>query len=226
MTRGLFVTATGTGVGKTFVTRGLAAALCRAGRPAAAIKPLETDCNPSPGDALALARACGRPALAHAPGLYRAHAPLAPYAATLAGEPAPPHPATLAQTVHGLLEPTELALVEGAGGLLVPLDADHTMADLAAALHLPVLVVAADGLGVLSATLTAVESARARDLSLAAVVLVRLGSEETADPSPVSNARILEERLPDVPIKSFPACRDDDAALADAADISGLSYLL
>src|SRR5690349_14088900 len=102
---GLFITATGTGAGKTFVSRGLACELTRSGRRVAALKPLETGIapasNPLPSgvsqlaptpipDATQLARACGRPELAQAAGFYRAALPVAPYAAALAsGEPPP-----------------------------------------------------------------------------------------------------------------------------------------
>jgi dethiobiotin synthetase len=69
VTRVLFISGTGTGVGKTWVTRGLARALVRDGVDAVAIKPIETGCDPAPADAVALARACRRPELASAPGL-------------------------------------------------------------------------------------------------------------------------------------------------------------
>ncbi|MFW5925199.1 MAG: dethiobiotin synthase [Myxococcota bacterium] len=223
--RGWFVTATGTGVGKTFVTRGLATALRRRGHPVAAIKPVETGCAPDPLDARALARACGRPELASAPGLYRAPPPVAPYAATLSGLPAPPPPDHLAATVRALAPDTDITLVEGAGGLLVPLDRERTMADLARALGLPLLLVADDGLGVLSFTLTAADAARARGLDVAAVVLVRREASP-ADPSRETNGRILAERLAPVPVLQFPHCADEDRALADAAEAAGLLALV
>jgi dethiobiotin synthetase len=222
---GLFITATGTGVGKTCVTLGLARALVDRGRPTAAIKPLETGCTPEPRDALALARACGRPDLAHAPGLYRVPPPLAPYAATLMGCAPPPAPGALAATVRELAKPASVVLVEGAGGLLVPLDARHTMADLASHLGLPLLLVADDRLGVLSHTLTAVESAQRRQLPIAAVVLSRT-SPVADDPSTVTNARILRDRLAPLPVLSFPHCADNDPALAAAAERAGLPALL
>ncbi|MDD9934512.1 MAG: dethiobiotin synthase, partial [Myxococcales bacterium] len=78
---GWFVTGVGTGVGKTYISRGLTRALADSGRSVAAIKPLETGVAPDPLDARALARACGRPELATAPGLYRVAPPLAPHAA-------------------------------------------------------------------------------------------------------------------------------------------------
>lgn len=224
MTRGLFVTATGTGVGKTFVTRGIARALRLHGVSVAAIKPLETDCHPRPLDAHALARACDRPELAEAPGLYRVPPPLAPYAATLAGQPPPPDPSDLASIVQRLARDAEVVLVEGAGGLLVPLDPARTMADLGRALGLPLLFVTRDGLGVLSHTLTAVEAAQARALPIAAVLLTRHDASAD-DPSLETNARILREQLAPVPVLSFPPARDDDHALAHAAEAAGLLAL-
>jgi dethiobiotin synthetase len=223
--KGLFVTATGTGVGKTFVTRGLARALLRRGNPVYAIKPLETGCTPDPLDAVALARACGRPELARAPGLYRVAPPLSPYAATLAGCRPSPTPAELATSVRALAASDAVVLVEGAGGLLVPLDAHRTMADLAAALALPLLLVANDALGVLSFTFTAVESAHARELPIAGVVLTRT-APASPDDSTQHNATILAERLAPVPVLRFPHCTDDDDALADAAEQAGLLTLL
>jgi dethiobiotin synthetase len=224
---GLFITGTGTGIGKTFVTRSLIGALRRRDRTVAALKPLETGCDPDPDDALALAHACRQPDLARAPGLYRAPAPLAPYAATLAGHAAPPPISDLAQTIRHLRDHTrpDHLLVEGAGGLLVPITHESSVADLACALALPLVLVAPDGLGVLSHTLTAYECARARALPIAGVVL----SRHTADPSDRSsetNARILAERLDGTPVLTFPRCEDDDEALANVGDAWHLADLL
>ncbi|MEM6962205.1 MAG: dethiobiotin synthase, partial [Myxococcota bacterium] len=57
---GMFITATGTHCGKTWVTRGIAAALRAQHHPVTAIKPIETGCNPHPDDARKLAQACDR----------------------------------------------------------------------------------------------------------------------------------------------------------------------
>ena len=222
MTAGLFVTGTGTGVGKTFATRALARALVRdGGRRVAALKPLETGCDPEPLDALALARACGRPELAHHRGLYRVAPPLAPYAATLEGHPAPPDPEQLAVTCRHLAREADVILVEGAGGILVPLDGTRDLADFARCLGLPIVLVARDALGVLSHVLTAVDSLRLRALDLAGVVLMPPPSGP-ADPSRATNARILADRLAPAWIVPFPPCADDDDALADTATTSGL----
>ncbi|HEX6239279.1 MAG TPA: dethiobiotin synthase, partial [Polyangiales bacterium] len=121
--------------------------------------------------------------------------------------------------VHRASRGAELTLVEGAGGLLVPLDRHVTMAELAAALGLPVLLVAPNALGVLSTVLCAAESARERSLEIRAVVLV--DAEGPEDPSVHTNARILDERL-GTPVFEFPRTPDSDEALANAAITSGL----
>jgi dethiobiotin synthetase len=219
---GLFVTATGTGVGKTFVSRALTAALHAEGRVVAALKPIETGfSDPSASDAQALARACARPELASAHLFYRARPPLAPWAATLSGAPPPPPLPDLVRAIEAAGEGADFCLIEGAGGLLVPYDAEHTLADLALALSLPLLLVACDQLGVLSHVLTAHESAARRGLRVAAIVLV---ATDRPDPSSATNARILEQRT-GTPVLRFPRVADDDRALARAAESSGLSRL-
>jgi dethiobiotin synthetase len=216
----LFISATATDAGKTFLTRGLARSAARAGRRVAALKPVETGVAPDPRDALALARAAGRPELACADGLYRAALPLAPYAVSLEAKEPGPDLARLISRVRELADGSDLLLVEGAGGLLVPIDRERTMADLALGLELPLLLVAADQLGVLSSVLTCVESAQARGLRVAAVILAQHAAASD-DPSPRTNRRILQERL-HCPVLTFPRCADDDDALADAAERTGL----
>jgi len=218
MTETLFVSGTGTGVGKTFVTRGLARALAGRGTSVAALKPIETGCDPDPMDAIALARASGRPELAQAPGLYRAAPPVAPYAATLAGADSPPSPQELADAVTRAARDAQAVLVEGAGGLLVPIDSQHDMTHLVRALDASVLLVAADGLGVLSHVLTAFEAASYRGLEIRGLVLASFGPR---DRSVVSNLEILRSRLP-CPVFALPACADDDDALAAAVQQAGL----
>lgn len=194
--RGFFVTATGTGAGKTTVTAALARALVAQGKDVVALKPIETGVDPVAADALALAEACGRPELAADRRWYRARPPLSPHAAQLEGH-APIDLPTLAAAVREHAG-DRLVLVEGAGGLLVPLDERATLADLAVELALPLLLVAPNRLGVLSETLTAAESADRRSLSIAAVVLNQPAIP--TDASAKTNARVLAAHLPRVPI--------------------------
>jgi len=220
----LFVTAVATASGKTFVARALTRSAARSGARVTALKPIETGLAPDPLDALALARAAGRPELAHAPGLYRAQLPLAPYAVALDhGEPPLEVPRLIAR-IRELAIGSDLLLVEGAGGLLVPLDRERTIADLALGLGLPLLIIACDQLGVLSSVLTCVESALARRLRVGAVILSQ-HAQLADDPSPRTNQRILQERL-SCPVLCFPRCADDDDALADAAERIGVAEAL
>jgi dethiobiotin synthetase len=94
--------------------------------------------------------------------------------------------------VRALAARHELVLVEGAGGWLVPVGPGWTIADLSAALALPVLVVARPGLGTVNHTLLTVEAVRRGGLEVAAVVLN--GDDPLAD----SNAALIEE-FGDVP---------------------------
>jgi dethiobiotin synthetase len=221
--RGLFISGTGTGVGKTYVTRALAAALSASGKRVAAIKPVETGFTSlETSDAFAIASAAGRPEIASAGGFYRAKHALSPYAATLEGDPRPPSVPALVDAIHHASRGTELCLVEGAGGLLVPLDIRDTMADLVAALGLPLVLVCTNQLGVLSPVLSAAESARHRGIELRGVVLVDPAEPDLAART---NARILDERL-GAPVFEFPRTENTDEALALAASASGLTAAL
>ena len=204
MIPGLFITGVSTSVGKTYVTRGLTRALARSGRWPAALKPIETGADPEPLDAIALARAAGRLELARAPGLYRAALPLSPYAAALETQTAPPEIETLVARIRELAADSDTLLIEGAGGLLVPLDAQRTMAELAVALDLPLLLVARDELGVLSSVLSCAESARIRKLRVAAVILSAHARIE-GDPSPAPIAAFSANASPSRCSPSRPA---------------------
>ncbi|MFM2415566.1 MAG: hypothetical protein RL385_289 [Pseudomonadota bacterium] len=219
--RGLFITGIGTGVGKTYVTRALASSLRHAAKRVTALKPLETGyVNPLNSDSLALAVAAGHADPGPDSGFYRAMAPLSPYAATLGGEQPPPSVRALVDAIHRKARGFDFTLVEGAGGLLVPLDSRCTTAELVAALGLPLLVVAPNQLGVLSSVLTTVECARHRSIEVRGVVLVD-PIEGVEDPSSRTNARILDERL-GIPVFEFPRVANDDAALGAASLASGL----
>lgn len=189
--KGVFVTGTGTGAGKTRIAASLARALTARGEDVVAIKPIETGVVDRPADAVALAEACGKPALATDAAWFRSAAPVSPRAAILEGEGAIDVERIVAQA--RALTRGRCAIVEGAGGLLVPLDEKRTIADLAMAIGLPLLVVAPDRLGVLSDVLAVHEAADRRGLAVAAIALSRVGSE--LDASTRTNARILRERL-------------------------------
>jgi dethiobiotin synthetase len=168
---GLFVTGTDTGVGKTVVACALAERLRARGVDVGVMKPIETGVGPQgPLDAIALAESaeCDDPLELVCP--VRLELPAAPDVAAEAegrridlGAVRAAHDALRAR--H------ELLLVEGAGGLLVPIVPGFMMAELARELGLPLLVVTRGRLGTVNHTLLTLEAARARGLALAGVVI-------------------------------------------------------
>jgi dethiobiotin synthetase len=214
--KGAFVTATGTGVGKTWVACAMTRACVERGSRVAALKPVETGVDPDPLDALALGRACGDESLAHGEGFYRGTEPLAPYAIERQGGPAVGSLRTLAKRIREHARGADYAIVEGAGGVLVPLDRTHTIADLAAQLDLQTILVARDELGVLSYTLTAVEALVKRGVSVRAIVLNHVDRGSHEDVSRASNADVLGDYLPRTPIVRFPRVQSH-SNLVDAA---------
>ena len=173
--RGLFVTGTDTGVGKTVVAGAIAAALRARGERVAAFKPVVTglDEEPEPGwprDHELLAAAAGVAAETVAP--HRFGPPVSPHlAAELAGEALALDALVTAASAAAAETRAEVLVAEGVGGLLVPLTATASVRDLAVALRLPLVVAARPGLGTISHTLLTLEAARAAELRVAAVVL-------------------------------------------------------
>ena len=201
MTRLLVVAGTDTGVGKTVVTAALAAVARAAGERVAVVKPVQTGVGRGePGDLDEVRRLSGVDDLHE---LARLPDPLAPAtAARLAGVALPPV-AELAETIEGLAN-RDLVLVEGAGGLLVELDHEGgTLADLAARLKAPVLVVARSGLGTLNETALTCEALAHRDLDCVGVVIGSwpsapdLAAECNVDDLPRYTGVRLAGRLPE-----------------------------
>ena len=194
--RGYFVTATDTGVGKTFVTAGLAAALRARGRDVAVFKPVQSGAlaDDASGDAALLGADC----------VYAFRAPLAPLvAARVEGRQIELEP--ILERARELEREHEILLVEGAGGLLVPLSDDLDVAGLATALGLPLVVVARAGLGTVNHTLLTIEAARARGLEVAGVVLNGDGDESTEDNPALIEVRSGARVLARIPRLAYPS---------------------
>lgn len=164
----LFVTGTGTGVGKTVVTAAIAALALDRGQRCAVVKPAQTGIGESePGDLAEVQRLAG-PVDGHE--LVRYPDPLSPAAAARISHRPPLDPAACYDLVLGL--PHDLVLVEGAGGLLVRFDEDGlTLAELARGLHAPVLLVVDPALGTLNSTALTLEAMAHRGLQLSGVVV-------------------------------------------------------
>lgn len=164
-------------MGKTRVGVSLLRAAAERGLRTAAMKPAETGCELDeagallPADAVALRAAMTLAAPLDAVCPYRLREPAAP-AVAARGEGTTIELEQLQACFAALVgRDPELLLVEGAGGLLVELNDQITMADLASAFGLPLLIVARDGLGTLNHTMLTVEAARARGLEIAGIVL-------------------------------------------------------
>ena len=231
---GIFVAGTDTGIGKTTVAAGLAAALHRRGMRVAVMKPVETDCpfeedtsaHPQLDDqseAISSAQAATLNRLAALAGAppptisakappqalrprdalrlrrfakaehcpldqinpYRYAPPLAPaVAARLANRPI--ELAHILECQKRLLQGSDVLIVEGAGGLMVPLDDRHLIIDLIAQMQLTTLLVAHSGLGTINHSLLSLEALRRRGLPVCGLVLNRLQAqprpEEAANP--------------------------------------------
>jgi len=207
--RGLFVTATDTGVGKTEVTCALLRDARARGLDAVGMKPAQSGVVPGePSDAERLARASDGAEALEVVCPYSFAAPLAPaVAARVEGKEI-----SFARIVDGaraLAARHDAILVEGAGGLLVPLTDRETYADLAAVLGLPVLVVARAGLGTVNHTALTVEALRRRGLSVAGIVMNRTTS--TDDPSVPHNAGEIARLTGIAPAALLPFVPDIDA---------------
>ena len=170
---GLLITGTDTGVGKSVLAGAVVARLCAAGVDVRVLKPVITGLDDPPDpvwppDHVLLARAAGcRPEQVVLSTYGPAVSPH--FAAELAGTPV--DPAAIIDRAEALAADGEMLIVEGVGGLLVPIAEDFDVRALGAALRLPLLIAARPGLGTINHTLLTLEAARAVDLTVAAVVL-------------------------------------------------------
>jgi dethiobiotin synthetase len=199
MAKGLFITGTGTGVGKTYVGALLAQRLCDAGVRVGVYKPVASGCDDRDGalgsaDADSLWAGAGRVGSIDrvCPQMFRA--PLAPHLAARA-EGRRVDAKLLRDGLAFWLETSEIVLIEGAGGLMSPISDDDYNADLAAEFGFPLLVVAANQLGVINATLqTLITAATYCDgLDVAGIVLNSTSPSEN-DASIASNADEIARR--------------------------------
>jgi len=172
-----FVTSTGTDIGKTFVTASLIRYLRESSQPVAALKPVVSGYDSSvveTSDPAILLAALGRPVSAEeieriAPWRFRA--PLAPDIAAAREGRMVDFGKLVAYSRNAIDATTGLLFIEGIGGIMVPLDADHTVLDWMEAINIPVLLVVGGYLGTISHTLTALDVLAQRKLKIAAIVV-------------------------------------------------------
>lgn len=217
-----FVTATGTDIGKTFVASGLLRHLRAQGKVVAGIKPVIS------GFDIAKARASDTGELLDAMGEavtpqavaqispWRFIAPLSPDMAAAREGKAIDFDALVAFCRDAAAWPGTL-LIEGVGGVMVPLDAGHTVLDWMAALGLPAILVAGSYLGTISHTLTAANAMAQAGVKIAALVINDIGGVAVPLDDTVATLRRF---LPETPITILPRMAGD----ADFAQLVGVLF--
>jgi len=198
-----FVTSTGTDIGKTFVASGILRAARKAGRQANAIKPIMSGYNPSfpeTSDAGRLLIAMNRPVTADSVAAispWRYLAPVSPdMAAAMEGRTIS-LPQVLTFCEAAAASARDMMLIDGVGGVMVPLDRWHTVRDWIAGLHIPALLVAGSYLGSISHILTAAEALNTRGIVIAGVVI---SESDTSPVRPEDIAAAVTKFLPRTPI--------------------------
>jgi dethiobiotin synthetase len=211
--RFLVVTGTDTGVGKTTISVALLAAWLKLGKRVRPLKPIETGlterCDGSDAARLAAAVGCPDDQVSH----LRFQSPVAPEAAA-AAEGHPIDPVQLVEYCRAV--PGDHVLIEGAGGLLVPIAPGFVIADLAQALGARLLLVGRTRLGTINHTLLTLAESQRRGLPIGGVILNRLSDEQ--GPEETDNARLIARHGGVEPLGPFPFCPDPSpTSLAELA---------
>lgn len=215
--RGFFITGTDTGVGKTFVTAGISAVLKEKGINVGVMKPVETGCPEGggglePQDAIYLKRMAGVSDELDLINPYHFKTPVAPSIASR----------EIGQTIDlnkikgcykELASRHTIMLVEGVGGLLVPLNEKETVADLIKLIGLSVIVIVASRLGAINHTLLTVRFAQGYGIEVKGIILnyPNLGTDLKSLPTEAAKTNIGEiKRLTHLPILGeMPFCDED-----------------
>lgn len=178
MTRGFFITGTDTGVGKTRVSLGLMHLLQKQGHVVTGMKPVASGCRATPAgpvneDALLLQAQASYTAPYRQVNPYAFEPPIAPHiAAAACGVMI--DPGAIRQALSDLTQAADRVIVEGVGGWLVPIDATRTMADVAVAMGLPVIMVVGIRLGCLNHALLTAAAVAAAPVPFAGWIANRL----------------------------------------------------
>lgn len=218
--RGWFVTGTDTGVGKTRVSQVLLTALAAAGRRVAGMKPVASGCRITPAgrhsaDAEALIAAANVPADYSDVNPYVFEPPTAPYlAARAAGTEIDFE--VIRRHYQRLAARAEFVVIEGVGGWLAPLGAATTVADLAALLQLPIILVVGLRVGAVNHALLTATAIRAQGCGLAGWVANAVDAEV-----PAGYVELLQARLP-VPLLASVAHGVDARQAAQQLDVERL----
>lgn len=228
MTSGLFITASGTGVGKTLVTTLLVRQLAGLDRRARALKPIMTGCTretEAQSDAALILRSLGRalnPIEIERISPWRFEAPVSPDIAAAREDAEIEFYELVAfcreEAAAATLD-SEHLVIEGVGGIMAPLTDRETVADWIAALAMPALLVTGSYLGSLSHTLTALRAMDAHGIEVRAVIV----SESAYSPVPLDETvRTIERFARGTPILPLERLDAGDAGVSRAPDLTGV----
>jgi dethiobiotin synthetase len=172
-----FITGSGTEIGKTFITAALIHELRRRDRPVAALKPIVSGFDPAHAEdsdpCVLLAALSEQPTIEALDRIapWRFRAPLSPDMAALRENRAIDFAALVERSRKAIAAAPGTLLIEGVGGVMVPLEDRHTVLDWITALRIPAIVVSGSYLGAISHALTALDALRSRSLAIAALVV-------------------------------------------------------
>jgi dethiobiotin synthase len=221
---GIFVTGTDTDVGKSLITAGLTRLLRNKGMDCVAIKPVETGCKIKQGelfpeDGYLLWRASEAMISLDNVTPFRFSFPAAPYRSA-AVQDSRLRVSDIVEHIKTVQDSHDLTIVEGAGGLFVPIEEKRTFLDLMAELNFPVVLVARTKLGTINHTLLSLEALERRNLNILAVILSK--SEINEGPEEGFIAGDIKRLTNNIPIIRFPflsqKMKDDPEEIANIMD--------
>lgn len=235
MPGGVFVIGTDTGVGKTLIASALVLGFRRLGYDVGVMKPVETGCKTVAGGLIGEDGAMLRSAATHElarpqkdqPDIsaYRFTLPAAPYIAARS-EDIDIEPEKIHALYQEIQKRHNITVVEGIGGLLVPLKRDYMLSDLIIKLNIPVLIVAANSLGAINHTLLTYEAARSRGIHVSGVIFNSPCAQEICDMPEGGTVGYLEDILPCLGTVPFLRAADSLEAAGLALEHINLSGML
>jgi len=223
----VFITATGTDIGKTFLTAGLIRHIRGAGRAVAAVKPIVSGFDPhawQQSDPAVLLAALGRPvALEEVERIspWRFKAPLSPHMAGKREGRVIVFQDIVEFCRRSMAGNRGVLLIEGVGGIMVPFDDRRTVLDLMSVLRIPAILVAGSYVGTISHTLSALEVMARRNLDIAAVVVSQSEGSAASLEETVATVARFADAIDVVGIPRLAPGADDHAAFARVARLLG-----
>ena len=223
----VFITATGTDIGKTFLTAGLIRNIRGAGGAVAAIKPIVSGFDPGAwqgSDPAMLLAALGRPvALEEVERIspWRFKAPLSPHMAGKREGRLIVFQDVVEFCRRSMAGNRGVLLIEGVGGIMVPFDDRRTVLDLMSMLRIPAILVAGSYVGTISHTLSALEVMARRNLDIAAVVVSESEGSAASLEETVATVARFADAIDVVGIPRLTPAADDHGAFARVAELIG-----